>query len=432
MNTRRVYKENVYLKELNAAVTGVRTDHGRTLITFDQTIFFPTGGGQSHDIGKIIWNSKELNVTDVYEYDGEIYHQVETNLPGNPHSHVEGNSNAEQKEAFGLSKGDEVRMLIDWNHRFDNMQRHCGEHILSGAFYKLYRGINRGFHMGKDYMTIDISLEDSQFDKITWELAKAAELETNRVIWENLPVITTHYDTKEEASKEPLRKELKIPEDITIVRIGSFDNPSDAVACCGTHPSHSGQVGMLKIYKIEPNKGMTRIYFDAGERAFTNYQREFDILTEISNKLSAGKDDLLDKFQSMEVHTQGIKDKLHSLERILVDSRAEAINSSLIGVEPGAFVKVYDDIAKDIVQAIGRHFTKSHPLSDDILLVLSSWTETFAILYASSASKFHCGDIVKDLGRSRGGKGGGNKTSAQVTFSSSEELNDFLRQVKSL
>lgn len=428
MKTKRVYKENVYLKDLNATVTGVHSIEGKSLLTFDQTIFFPTGGGQSHDIGKIISKSNEFRIVDVYEYEGEIYHQIEC-------SSFEGSHSGATNDVFtiyGFSKGDEVRQLIDWEHRFDNMQRHCGEHILSGTFYKLFRGINRGFHMGKDYMTIDISLEDSQFDKITWEMAKAAELETNKVIWENLPVITTHYDTKEEASKEPLRKELKISEDITIVRIGSFENPSDAVACCGTHPSHSGQVGMLKIYKIEPNKGMTRIYFDAGERAFRNYQQEYDILTEVSNKLSAGKEDLLDKYRSMEEHTQHLKDKLHNVENMLVSSLGEELRSAINPSDGKIISIVYGDITKDILQSLGKHFTKNNSLPAGVLLVLASSKDNFAILYTSSSSEYHCGDIVKNLGRPLGGKGGGNKTSAQVTFTSSEGLESFLKVLKSI
>lgn len=428
MKTQTIYKDNVYLKNLNGRITGIYSIDDRTLLTFDRTIFFPTGGGQSHDIGKIIWKSKEIPVVDVYEKEGEIYHQVILDSLYNSDCEIENRT----KNTDSFSKGDDIQLQIDWNHRFDNMQRHCGEHILSGAFYKLYKGINRGFHMGKDYMTIDISLEVSPFDKITWKMAKEAELETNKVIWENLPVITTHYDTKEEASVEPLRKELKISSDITIVRIGSFNEPSDAVACCGTHPSHSGQVGMLKIYKIEPNKGMTRIYFDAGKRAFKNYQRDYDVLTKINNKLSAGTEDLLDKFKSMEEHTHGVKARLHNLEKILINSKVKALKPDLEAITGGVLIKTYDDISKDMIQSIGRQLTKNHSLPDEVLLILSSSPGAFAILYASPSSKYHCGNIVKEKGRPIGGKGGGNQTSAQVTFETSNELNNFLGYLKTL
>lgn len=174
MKTDRLFKDNVYLKETRASVTSVSQRNGKTLITLDKTIFFPTGGGQSCDLGQI----GKFQVEDVYEYEDEIYHQVDC-------------------DPCSLQPGLSVDLKIDWQRRFDNMQRHCGEHILSGIFYREFGGVNRGFHMGDQYMTIDISLEeDPKFTKITWEMAKLAELEANRVIWNDLPVISRHFETK--------------------------------------------------------------------------------------------------------------------------------------------------------------------------------------------------------------------------------------------
>ena len=253
MKTRRLFREDVYMKEATAVVTGLETRGEKMLVTLDQTVFFPTGGGQSCDTGIL----GGLKVVDVFEEEDEIYHQVVF----------------DEENQSELQIGDSVKISIDWARRFDNMQRHCGEHIMSGIFYELYGGVNRGFHMGEDYMTIDISLEEKpEFDKITWDMAKEVELRTNMVIWQNLPVITRHFDRREDAENLPLRKALAFDEDITIVCVGSIDNPSDCVACCGTHPATAGQVGMVKIYKVENNKGMFRIYFEAGERAFRQYQ----------------------------------------------------------------------------------------------------------------------------------------------------------------
>ena len=212
MKTDRLFKDNVYLKETRASVTSVSQRNGKTLITLDKTIFFPTGGGQSCDLGQI----GKFQVEDVYEYEDEIYHQVDC-------------------DPCSLQPGLSVDLKIDWQRRFDNMQRHCGEHILSGIFYREFGGVNRGFHMGDQYMTIDISLEEGpKFTKITWEMAKLAELEANRVIWNDLPVISRHFETKKDAQVLPVRKALAIEKDITIVCVGSTDEPADCVACCGT------------------------------------------------------------------------------------------------------------------------------------------------------------------------------------------------------
>ena len=138
-------------------------------------------------------------------------------------------------------------------------------------FYKLCGAVNRGFHMGDDYMTVDMRLEDNPaYETITWETALKAEEMTNNVIWSDLPIIVRHFDKREDAENLPLRKKLSIDEDITIVCVGDENNPSDCVACCGTHPARSSQVGLLKIYKVEKNKDMFRIYFEAGKRAMAD------------------------------------------------------------------------------------------------------------------------------------------------------------------
>lgn len=147
-------------------------------------------------------------------------------------------------------------------------------------------------------MTIDISLEaDERYTEINWDMAMQAELETNKVIWENTPVSVYRFDTKAEAEKMPLRKALNLEKDISIVTIGDISNPADSVACCGTHPSTAGQVGMVKIYKIEPNKGMFRIFFEAGQRALAHYDMRFDIMTKLENDLSASYTNLISKYE---------------------------------------------------------------------------------------------------------------------------------------
>lgn len=422
MKTKRVYREDVYKKELVSHISGVFCDQGNIFLTFKETIFFPTGGGQSSDIGLISINDKKYKIIDVSEHDDDIYHRV-ASIENNDSSHT--NASRIDKSQFNI--GDTVSQEINWAHRFDNMQRHCGEHILSGIMYKLYRGINRGFHMGEDYMTIDISLENSQYDRISWPMAEVAELETNSVIWQNLPVISTHYDNKEEASKEPLRKELKIEEDITIVRIGSFENPSDAVACCGTHPAFSGQVGMLKIYKLEQNKGMTRIYFEAGERALKKYQSQYNAITQISNRLSAGQYDLLDKFESMELKNQEIRDQLFRLEKTMLASLIEKIKNDLETSDSTIYYDDVEGLSLKLLQSASKDLIK---VACSKLIILVNHDAQFALIITSKDSSFNCGDIVKTLALPLGGKGGGSKVSAQVTFENAKNLKEFIKSVE--
>lgn len=410
MKTKKIYQENVYAKTASAKLIRIDQFKGDILLVFNQTIFFPTGGGQSCDIGTVTWEGKTFNIVDTYEHNGEVFHKL---VKGTP---------LEELPSICST----LELSIDWARRFDNMQRHCGEHILSGMFFKLFRGVNRGFHMGDDYMTIDVSLEDSEYREITWNMIKDVELATNEAIWANLPVITSHYNTREEAAKEPLRKALAIDEDITIVRIGSFENPSDAVACCGTHPAYSGQVGIVKIYKIEANKGMTRIYFEAGERAFKNYQFEFDTLTDISLKLSSGKHDVISKFESMKSANQEVKDELYKLQQYLIDREVSILRAQLYS---GVLAASYDYLPPEKIANIGKE------LSEDLertLLILVYPPTNLCLLFTSPISNYDCGQVVNQIGKSLAGKGGGNKTAARVSFPSESELKRFVATISSL
>ena len=146
-NTKEIFREDVYMKEADAKVVSVSERNGKTFVVLDQTLFFPEGGGQSCDLGTI----DGVEVLDVYLYEGTIYHEIK----------IQNSSQASKTEGGVIfEEGQNVHLKIDWARRFDNMQRHCGEHILTGIIYKLYGGVNRGFHMGDDYLTIDISMEE--------------------------------------------------------------------------------------------------------------------------------------------------------------------------------------------------------------------------------------------------------------------------------
>ena len=396
MKTRRLFREDVYMKEAAATVTAVERKDGKTFVTLDQTVFFPTGGGQSCDVGMM----DSLKVVDVFEENDFIVHRVE----------------GDEECLNKLQIGDSIKISIDWAHRFDNMQRHCGEHIMSGIFYELYGGVNRGFHMGDDYMTIDISLEEKpEFDKITWEMAKEVELRTNMVIWQNLPVITRHFDTREEAENLPLRKALAFDKDITIVCVGSVDNPADCVACCGTHPATAGQVGMVKIYKVEANKGMFRIYFEAGERAFRQYQQRFDVLTTLENRLSAGFSDLMDKYEAQQEKVKDTKNRLYHLTKAVVKKEAEEIKKEICP----AYVRKYDILSINNILDIGKALQGAIPT---IVFLVHNPSNT-VLMFSDS---FDCGKLVKENASIYNGKGGGGKLSARAIFGKEEYVDTFI------
>ena len=398
MKTQRLFKEDVYMKEAEAVITSLsETKDGKAALTLDRTIFFPTGGGQSCDRGTIAG----FQVLDVYEDEAadDIIHIADAS-------------------PADFEAGTAVSLTLDWNHRFDNMQRHCGEHILSGMFFREYGGVNRGFHMGEQYMTIDISLEARpEFTTITWDMAKHAEECANEAIWQNQPVITRHFDTKKEAENLPLRKALALENDITIVCVGSVENPADCVACCGTHPATAGQVGLIKIFKVEPNKGMFRIYFEAGKRAFLKYQQELDTLTALSNSLSAGTDDVLSKYHAQVEKNKEARNQLHFLKKEVIARETADIAATL---EKGESIRRYHILSLDDLSTLAREVS-SHVRKIAFLVHEPSYT-----VFLVSDGSVDCGRLVKENAQIYGGKGGGNKTTARAIFTKDEYVDTFI------
>lgn len=406
MRTIRLFKEDVYKKEASAKITSVAERDGKTIVTLDRTIFFPTGGGQTCDLGTIAG----IPVADVYEYEDEIYHQL---------------SDSDDTTAArpALAAGDEVTLKLDWAHRFDNMQRHCGEHILTGIFYREWGGTNRGFHMGDDYMTIDIALkEEARVNSLTWEMCLEAERLTNEVITADLPMITRHFDTFEEASKEPMRKKLTVERDITLVGIGKPEYDWGCVACCGTHPATTGQVGLVKIFKLEHNKGMYRIYFEAGRRAFEKYQQQFEALNTLCGKLSAGTDDVLDKFLSLQEKNKEVRNQLHFLKKDVLAKEAESILAELSASdEPALPVRKYSLLTLDDLVSLSREIG---PAVKKIYFLVHEPSHT--VLLVSDGKKTDCGKLVKGNASIYNGKGGGNQTMARAIFTKDEYVDTFI------
>lgn len=406
MNTIRLFKENVYMKEADAVISSISERDGKTLVTLDRTIFFPTGGGQSCDLGRL----GRFSVNDVYEFDGEVYHEIE--LSGEKLPEV----------------GDTVRLELDWSHRFDNMQRHCGEHILTGIFYREWGGINRGFHMGDDYMTIDIAFEENaKTDTLTWEMCLEAERMANEVITADMPMLIRHFDTFDEANKEPMRKKLTIKSDITLVGIGKAEYDWGCVACCGTHPASTGQVGMIKIFKSESNKGMYRIYFEAGRRAFEKYQEQFEVLNMLCGKLSAGTEDVLEKFATLQEKNKEIRNQLHFLKKDVLAKEAEAIKAELADTvsadganKGGIAVRRYDLLTLDDLLTLSREI---NPFISKIYFLVHETSHTVLLV---SNGKIDCGKLVKENAAIYNGKGGGNKTMARAIFAKDEYVDTFI------
>ena len=412
--TIKLYQEDVYRKESTSTILtaqGTGTPEDPFLLVLDETVFFPTGGGQPCDLGTI----DNVRLEDVYEKEGVIFHKLEPS------------SNSK----IIWEAGSRVRCELDWERRFEHMQRHCGEHILSGIFFRECGGVNRGFHMGNDYMTIDIDVPG-----ITWETAQRIETLTNEVIWSNVPVTVRYYENRSEAEKLPLRKALAIDEDITIVCVGDESNPADCVACCGTHPSTSGQVGLLKILKLESYKGTTRVYFKAGKEALSDYQNKHHILIELNKKYSSDDNDLLEKIKVQDEKGKEIRQELIQLKNAFIAKSADEIlqqygaaapdlqKENVFISSPALLIREYPYFKANDLISISRTLSGSLKC----LIVLIS-TQENTVFLASSGNQ-DCGKIVKDNAHVWRGKGGGNADSARALFPARDELDCFISYIK--
>ena len=261
--TEKYYETDAYRREaagrIIAAEPDAKTGGGR--IALDGTVFYPEGGGQPADRGALtLADGTVLDVTDVHEQGGVIWHSV-ASLPG------------------AAVPGAEVRQALDWDWRFDKMQQHTGDHILSGILHSMFGAENVGFHIGADAVRMDTSVP------ISAEGLRAAELAANRIVWQNVPVIIT-YPTREELATLAYRSKKEIEGQVRIVTIPG----ADVCACCGTHTAFTGAVGQIKILSAENYKGGVRLSIVCGQRALeaaqAMRQRQADIGALLSAKAS--------------------------------------------------------------------------------------------------------------------------------------------------
>lgn len=413
-NTNLLFRLDVNMRECEASI--IEFDRENNTIILDKTIFFPEGGGQSSDIGYLykLGNTgiPAVKVIDVKENGEFPLHRIA--------------ATDEQGELPEFTKGERLLLKIDWAHRFDNMQRHCGEHILSGIIYREIRGVNRGFHMGSDYMTIDISMEENpDLKEISSELLAKIEYEANKVIWRNLPVITRHFDKKDDAIKLPLRKKPDIESDIRIVSIGSFENAADCVACCGTHPESTGHVGLIKLFKIEPYKGMFRLYCEAGERAYKDYAKKHEITQGIAVDLSCGVEDLPERFGGLKQRISELNEQLLKAKRTLIDEYLKDEELQSCAHFDGNGIKIiyksYPTLGDKEILRIGGALN----LADNVIFAATG-EDGQTLFVFSNGEKLNCGELIKNNAGIYDGKGGGRADNARVRFAKKDSIPLFL------
>lgn len=407
MNTVRLYQNDAYQDSNEAEVLEILSKDGFDVLVTDQSVFFPEGGGQPSDRGYVERGDDVWAISYCYdeELEGPVYHV--TSAP-----------------AGTFAIGDKINLAIDWDIRFTNMQRHLGEHMLSGTFHNLFGGVNRGFHMGESYITIDIEREEGL---LTQEEIDLAETMVNWNIWMNLPVTTTWFDTYEESRVMPVRKDVPHDGRVSIVSVGSLDDPYDCIACCGTHPSNSAEVGLVSIYKHEPNKGMTRIYFDCGSMALRKLEEDSNTLTQISNSKSCSNEDLPARIEQEDARTSELRAKLAACSSYIKDHEKAGL---LDLIASGDAVASYSSELLETNDLLKLGFDLVAALGPAQLLCLMDMQTSTLLLYSNGELK--CGDLVKTHVQAYNGKGGGRPDNARASFASNKDMKNFVEFLKEI
>ena len=409
MSTERIYQKDVYCCSNEAVVTEVIQKNGSDVFTCDASCFYPEGGGQPSDTGTAAAPKGVFDIVHVYDegLEGDVWHV--TDAP-----------------AGTFSPGDRVSLAIDRDRRFRNMQRHLGEHMLSGTMDSLFGGVNRGFHMGDEYITIDIDLEGRM---LTEEELDLAERTVNDAIWADLPVTVTRFPDYESSLALPVRKKVPHEGEVSVVTVGGPEDPYDCIACCGTHPARSSEVGLLAVYKCEPNKGMNRIFFDCGIAAWEKLTADSRMLSDISKRYSCSPADLASRLDLEADNISSLKARLAALSAYAKENEKDRI---LAGIgTPGSRTKtaLYTSELFSVDDLLKLGFSVINGTSGLLLLMMHPESCT-CLLFSSGEAK--CGALVKEHAPEFGGRGGGRDDSARAVFSSLRDMKAFAEALQAL
>lgn len=400
--TERLYYADSHWKEFDAVVVSCEPGKKGYLIVLDRTAFFPEGGGQYADTGILEeagssgctespgspgmkcseqgqdLSGKRVYVSDVQEKDGVIYHM--TDKP--------------------LTAGGTVHGRIDWEKRFESMQQHTGEHIISGLVHGRFVYNNVGFHLGADYCTMD-------FDgPITKEALKEIELEANKIVYQNLD-IEVLYPSKEELKALEYRSKIEIEGQVRIVNIPGVDT----CACCAPHVKKTGEIGNIRLVNMVNYKGGERIYMLCGFRALSDHRKKEESAKAISALLCAKEDEIAEAVEHLKEEQLSLKGEASELRQKLLICQAQEI-----------------DVSGDVAVVFDRELSGNAP-REFMNLLLKRGAHVCAVFAGNDEEGYryvigsHTEDVrplCKRLNEAFGGRGGGKPEMVQGSLKGME------------
>lgn len=371
MKTIALYDSDAFAKDFTAKVIScdevVRDEKKLYRVVLDRTLFFPEQGGQTSDIGML----DNISVVDVQIENDVIYHFCQG----------------------GFLIGEEVHGVIDWDHRFNNMQQHTGEHIFTGLAHNTYGADNVGFHLSDNTVTLDLNVElnDEQIDLL--------ERKANEVIAKDVAV-KAYYPNQDLIGAISYRSKKAIDGPVRLVEIEGVD----LCACCAPHVKSTGQVGMLKVVSFGKYKGGTRVYILCGMRALADYNCRMKLLEKSYQALNCKEDEVPEKIDLL-------LDDNKQLKYRISDIRAGMLNSQLETISPDiADVTIFSE---DLDAKTMRDGVNALVEKHSGLCAIFSGDDESGYNFVIGSSTRDCAAIATGLRELLGAKGGGSKQMAQ-------------------
>ncbi|MEC0133513.1 MULTISPECIES: alanyl-tRNA editing protein [Paenibacillus] len=379
--TNKLYYNSTYQTDWQTRVTETIEREDGLYVLLEETAFYPHGGGQPCDLGAI----QGIPVLDVISEEELVLHKLER-----------------------LPNEESVTCQIDWNRRFDHMQQHSGQHLLSAVCLEKHNFMTLSFHLGEDYCTIDIEVPELSADQLY-----SIEREVNRQIYLNHNILS-YFVTGEEASQLKLVKQPKVTENIRIVEIKDVEYN----ACGGTHVSSTGEIGMIKLLKAEKIKANTRIYFKCGYRALEEFNTSQQILGTLSSKFNTGKDEIIDRIEKWENEQKLLQAEIY----LLKEKNDDYVVQELLNEQAGKMIaQVFEDKSLKDLQSLANKLTSKC----DLPVLLATSAENKIVFAQNGSTEISCGAFFKAHLGSYNGKGGGSDKLAQAGFPTWEDALAF-------
>ena len=379
--TNRLYYTDSYRTEFSSAIAERNGDGTRVYL--EETAFYPTSGGQPHDIGTL----GGARVVDVIDEGERIAHVLEAPLSVNDDMRIPGR--------------------VDWARRFDHMQQHTGQHLLSAVFEDLFGAKTVSVHFGPDYSTLDLDAET-----ITRSQMVAAEARANEIVAEARPVTVSFEDAE---SAIGLRKASDRSGQLRIVSIAELDRS----ACGGTHVRSTSEIGAILLRSVERVRKTSRLEFVCGQRAVRRARRDFESLTQIAASLSSAIDDVASLVTTQSERLKDAENARKKLEKEVAGARAreryEATSPNAAGVR---VIVVRDASSIDELRAFAQA-ALSLPRAA-VVGALASPPSLFVA--ASEDSGLDAGKLIKEQLAAAGGRGGGSPRIAQGSVADAAQV----------